>query len=223
MSTPFDVRQLAGRERGARVLEAFDALAPGAAMCLLIDHPKPMLLVLQAERAGAFDWHLLDGGPGEWRIEVVRRREPSSRAALDYLLYDHRRLLWILNEADAAIDADRFGQAGARFAEFVCGLDRHADFEEHLLFPFFTEATGDPGLAVEEFRAEHNAIRAAVAVLAAAVTGRDAVAWHQTFRGLCDRFAAHEAREELILGPWMDPFADACGGAEALVQRLLCS
>ncbi len=61
------------RIRHQSILGAIDALAPGEALRLHVDHePKPLFYLLQAERAGQIAWEPEQEGPAEWVI-VLRR------------------------------------------------------------------------------------------------------------------------------------------------------
>ena len=59
--------------RHQTIMGAIDALAPGQAVRLRVDHePKPLFYMLQAERAGQVSWEPELEGPREW-IVLVRR------------------------------------------------------------------------------------------------------------------------------------------------------
>lgn len=64
--------------RHQTIMGAIDALAPGEALRLRVDHePKPLFYMLQAERAGQVSWEPEQNGPDEWRV-VVRRTAAES-------------------------------------------------------------------------------------------------------------------------------------------------
>ncbi len=59
--------------RHQTIMGAIDALTPGEAVRLRVDHePKPLFYMLQAERAGEVSWEPEQSGPTEW-VVVVRR------------------------------------------------------------------------------------------------------------------------------------------------------
>lgn len=59
--------------RHRTIVGAIDALGPGQAVRLHVDHePKPLYYMLQAERPGQVSWQAEQSGPTEW-IVVVRR------------------------------------------------------------------------------------------------------------------------------------------------------
>jgi uncharacterized protein (DUF2249 family) len=68
-----DLRELAPRERHARVFSRFDALQPGEAMQLLGDHDAlPLRAEFDSRRFAQFEWTVLDAGPSQWRVQVKR-------------------------------------------------------------------------------------------------------------------------------------------------------
>ena len=61
------------RVRHETILGAVDALSPGEALRLHVDHePKPLFYLLQAERPGVVAWEPETEGPQEW-VVVLRR------------------------------------------------------------------------------------------------------------------------------------------------------
>ena len=59
--------------RHQTIMGAIDALAPGQAVRLRVDHePKPLFYMLQAERPGLVSWEPELEGPREW-VVLVRR------------------------------------------------------------------------------------------------------------------------------------------------------
>ena len=70
-----DVRPVEPRERFETIMGAYDALAPGATLDLVVDHdPKCMYYTLEALRgADSFTFEYLEQGPEVWRVEVTRR------------------------------------------------------------------------------------------------------------------------------------------------------
>jgi uncharacterized protein (DUF2249 family) len=67
-----DLRELAPRERHARVFSRFDALQPGEAMQLLVDHDaQPLRAEFESRRIAQFEWTVLDAGPSPWRVQVT--------------------------------------------------------------------------------------------------------------------------------------------------------
>jgi uncharacterized protein (DUF2249 family) len=69
-----DIRLLgACADRKARVLAAFDALAPGASLVVVNDHmPNGLRAHFEEQRPGAFAWKALEAGPAVFRVEVSR-------------------------------------------------------------------------------------------------------------------------------------------------------
>jgi uncharacterized protein (DUF2249 family) len=59
--------------RHQAIMGAIDALVPGQAVRLRVDHePKPLFYTLQAERPGLVSWQPELEGPREW-VVLVRR------------------------------------------------------------------------------------------------------------------------------------------------------
>lgn len=66
-----DVRDLAPRDRHARIFATFDALAPGGALRLINDHdPRPLKYQFAAERAGEATWEAEQSGPDAWIVRI---------------------------------------------------------------------------------------------------------------------------------------------------------
>lgn len=75
-TTVVDVRNVPFWRRLPSILQAFDALEPGAAIELVVDlDPWPLESYLQATREGAFEWQGLVDGPAEWRVRLSRPRK----------------------------------------------------------------------------------------------------------------------------------------------------
>ncbi len=61
------------RVRHETILGAVDALSPGQALRLHVDHePRPLFYLLQAERPGVVAWEPETEGPLEW-VVLLRR------------------------------------------------------------------------------------------------------------------------------------------------------
>jgi uncharacterized protein (DUF2249 family)/quercetin dioxygenase-like cupin family protein len=66
-----DVRDLAPRDRHARIFATFDALRPGEAFRLVNDHdPKPLKYQFAAEHAGEATWEPERTGPETWIVRI---------------------------------------------------------------------------------------------------------------------------------------------------------
>lgn len=66
-----DVRDLAPRDRHARIFATFDALRPGEALRLINDHdPKPLKYQFAAEHAGEATWEPEQAGPETWIVRI---------------------------------------------------------------------------------------------------------------------------------------------------------
>ena len=66
-----DVRDLAPRDRHARIFATFDALRPGEALRLINNHdPKPLKYQFAAEHAGEATWEPEQTGPETWIVRI---------------------------------------------------------------------------------------------------------------------------------------------------------
>jgi uncharacterized protein (DUF2249 family)/quercetin dioxygenase-like cupin family protein len=66
-----DVRDLAPRDRHARIFATFNALRPGEALRLINDHdPKPLKYQFAAEHAGEATWEPEQAGPEVWIVRI---------------------------------------------------------------------------------------------------------------------------------------------------------
>ncbi len=72
-TTIVDVRHLPLWRRLASILQAFDQLAAGDAIELIVDlDPWPLRSYFEATRSGACDWRSLEDGPQTWRVRLTR-------------------------------------------------------------------------------------------------------------------------------------------------------
>jgi uncharacterized protein (DUF2249 family) len=68
-----DVRHIPFWHRLDAILRAFDRLAQGEALELLVDiDPWPLRSYLEATRAVPFHWQYLESGPLTWRVRLRR-------------------------------------------------------------------------------------------------------------------------------------------------------
>lgn len=216
-----DVRALPPPRRHSEIFSTFDALQPGEAFVLVNDHaPKPLLHRFQAERAGGFDWNVLEAAPERFRVEIRRRSQDGPRGVSEYLQTDHRRLDSILEEVGRRLEAGASDGAGARFAEFACGLNRHIDAEEQVLFPFFEQSTGMTSGPTMVMRSEHLEIRGLLDRARSAIEGISASAAREALQTLTALLEEHNAKEEGILYPMTDRVAGGEQERDELVRRM---
>lgn len=217
-----DVRTLTAAMRQPEVFGVFDALKGDDAFVLVDDHdPKPLLYRLQAERPRRFEWSTLESGPTRFRIEIRRRAVEGARTVTEYLEGDHQRLDAIVVEVRGLVRTHSFPDARARFAEFACGLGRHIDLEEQVLFPMFEQMTGmaDDGPTFV-MRGEHVEIRRLMHEAAGALQAADAARAEDSLNSLVDTLAAHNLKEERVLYPMTDLAAGSDVARDDLVKRL---
>jgi uncharacterized protein (DUF2249 family) len=73
-TTVLDVSDLPFWRRLPSILQAFDQLAGGDAIELVVDiDPWPLRSYLEATREGSFEWEMLQDGPLRWRVRLSRR------------------------------------------------------------------------------------------------------------------------------------------------------
>lgn len=73
---PLDVRSVPPPRRHPVIFGAFDALAPGEALEIVIDRdPVPLRLQFETTRRGQFDWRYLQAGPLRWHVRIERVAE----------------------------------------------------------------------------------------------------------------------------------------------------
>ncbi|MBI2893739.1 MAG: DUF2249 domain-containing protein [Deltaproteobacteria bacterium] len=217
-----DARIIPPPSRHQEIFRTFDALAPGDAFILVNDHdPKPLLYQFQAERPGRFEWSVLEAGPERFRIEIRRRTAEGPRTVTDYLEADHRRLDAIAADVDRLSGEGALAEAGGRFAEFACGLDRHIVAEEQILFPAFERMTGmTMGGPTAVMRSEHVEIRGLMARIAGAIHVGDGAGAQGALQQLGQVLGMHNVKEEQILYPMTDQAAGGERERDDLVKRL---
>lgn len=73
-----DARRLPPLERYPLILSTFDGLNAGQAFELVNNHdPVPLYFKFREVRAGLFDWHYVESGPGQWRVRIAKTTAPS--------------------------------------------------------------------------------------------------------------------------------------------------
>lgn len=69
-----DVTQIEPKIRHDTIFDRLDALSPGEALRLVVDHdPVPLRYQLDATRGRQFDWSPVMSGPEEWQIDITCR------------------------------------------------------------------------------------------------------------------------------------------------------
>lgn len=214
-----DARTIPGEVRHAQIFAQFDALAVGEAFILVHEHyPLPLLRQFQTNRPGQLDWSVLEAGP-LFRVEIRKRDASVARGVDEYLTCDHRRLDRLMEESKVSLRASDLAEAARRFEEFACGLNRHIDAEENILFPVFEEKTGMTGGGpTYVMRMEHVQIRKAMSDAAAALAAGDAAGYATAAAAIESVLVAHNSKEEQILYPMIDRIAGEEGGAALAAQ-----
>ncbi|MCC7418468.1 MAG: DUF2249 domain-containing protein [Acidobacteria bacterium] len=216
-----DVRQMPPAKRHPQIFETFDALSAEESFVLVNDHdPKPLLYQFQAERAGRFDWSVLEAGPERFRVEIRRRGSDGPRSVTEFLEEDHRHIDAVFPEVERLMAASAFPESADRFEEGACGLLHHIEAEERLLFPAFEQATGIHNGPTSVMRAEHAEIRRIIDAVRAALGQPDADAAKTALGRLVELLATHNAKEEQILYPMTDRVIGGAGERAELIRRM---
>lgn len=216
-----DARALPPPRRHPEIFSTFDALAPGEAFILVNDHqPKPLLYQFQFERPGAFDWSVLEAGPEVFRVEIRRRSPAAPRGVREFLGEDNRRLDSILRNAARLAHDGSFAAALRSFGEFRCGLARHIEMEEQVLFPALERLTGRSGGPTAVLKMEHLEIQRLIAAIGASLRAEDLAGVLDKLPELATRLEEHNAKEENVLYPTVDRAAGGDRERDELVQRM---
>ena len=193
-----------------RILEQFEALSDGEESVLILDRdPRPLLEVLQSERAGRYDWSVLEEGPGLWRILITRHpaSDPKAGSTAAYLEWDHDRLDALLSAHAEALASGKMAEAVQRFSEFRTGLRHHIRMEEEVLFPAFERSVGDAECGpTAVMRLEHRLIESLLERIAAGLAdpAGPTASIEALRRELLLVLADHNAKEEHIVYPLTD-------------------
>lgn len=219
-----DVCSLPPPRRHPEIFRAFDALQPGQAFVLVNDHePKPLLYQFQMERPATFEWNVLEAGPRRFRVEIRRRNTNGSRNVSEYLGEDHRRLDAIIDGVERLLGAGSFAEASGRFGEFACGLARHIEAEEGILFPAFERLIGMAAGPTAVMREEHVEIRRLLGEVSGAIGDQNTAGAIESLHALLGILSAHNRKEEGILYPMTDRAAGGDRERDDLVRRLQAS
>jgi uncharacterized protein (DUF2249 family)/hemerythrin-like domain-containing protein len=220
--TTLDVTRMPRPVRHPRIFEVFDALAVGESLVLANDHyPLPLLVELLAARPNQFDWSVLDKG-AIFRVAITKRDERAPRGVDEYLSWDHVRLDALLDETIDLFEAARVADARKTFGEFACGLERHIEAEENIVFPIFDAARPGAG-PTQMMRFEHVHIRDALRELGAALDRSDATEFDSALETLVSVLGEHNAKEEGVLYPAIDRMVDEEGRANLVRQMQLAA
>jgi uncharacterized protein (DUF2249 family)/hemerythrin-like domain-containing protein len=220
-ASPLDVRRLDDTARVDAILSAFDELKAGEAIVVIDGRAPSAWTGLLVERhPDGVDWSSLETGPDRYRTEIRRRAPGSPRSVSGYLGQDHDRLDEILPDVERRLAAGDVAGARERFAEFTCGLDRHIEAEEQVLFPDVERRTGMIGGPTAVMRAEHVEIRAWMAGAADALAAEDASGFRAALQRLRSVLVQHNMKEEHVLYPMSEQAASEAGAQESLVRRM---
>jgi iron-sulfur cluster repair protein YtfE (RIC family) len=121
-----------------------------------------------------------------------------------FLLDDHRRLDGLFSEFQRQVP-QKIVSAGEAFSRFVCGLERHFEWEEDLLFPLFEQRSGMTGVGpTAVMRSKHRCFKVLIDRIQDRL--RAGVGLDGLDKQLLDTLTAHNIKEEKLLYPWIDGF-----------------
>jgi len=73
ITSTLDVRNIEHAQRHPLIFRTYNALQPGQAFVLVVDHdPKPVLFELDFVQKGKFEYSYLEQGPEVWRVQVAK-------------------------------------------------------------------------------------------------------------------------------------------------------
>ena len=176
----------------------------------------------------ALQWVAMVSTPGDGRTRLQGGSAMSSLPATveefdtitAYLTWEHGRLARLLDDTARFVSDGDWTPAGAAFAEFERGVDRHMRDEEEVLFPLFEARSGIVDGPTSVLRAEHRQVRGSLIRMRGAVAGADAAGFEEGRSFLRSVLPAHDAQEEHVLFPTTDRLL-APAERRAVVARLL--
>lgn len=144
----------------SRFCRVFDRLNAGESLVLLSDRdPVPLLCELQAQRPDLFEWTPRESSPGNYSVQIFRRKDGDRQGVKEFLHWDHQRLDMLLSEVEWRVNQRLYQAAAERFSYFRSGFEHHIDMEERFAFPAY-EALPTADLAVtRQLRTEHAVLR----------------------------------------------------------------
>jgi uncharacterized protein (DUF2249 family) len=73
ITSTLDVREVEHAQRHPLIFRTYNALQPGQAFVLVVDHdPKPVLFELDFVQKGKFEYSYLEQGPEVWRVQMAK-------------------------------------------------------------------------------------------------------------------------------------------------------
>jgi len=73
ITSTLDVREIKHAQRHPLIFRTYNALQPGQAFVLVVDHdPKPILFELDFVQKGKFEYSYLEQGPEVWRVQMAK-------------------------------------------------------------------------------------------------------------------------------------------------------
>lgn len=215
-----DVRTLPTAIRTQAIFRTFDGLTPSEGFVIVSDHaPGAVLRELQTRRPTEFEWSVLERGPEVYRVQV-NRRVRGTRSVTECLSWDQDRLGAIFEDVGKYAALHAFEEAAAAFRELACGLGRHIEMEEKVLFEVFEELAKATGGHAAAMRVEHELLRQTLKQMGDALEERDAGAFSGAAKELQRFLLDHNLKEERIFCPITDLLLGSDAARERVVERL---
>ena len=219
------VSDLAAAEQRERIFSAFDRLATGQTLELLLSVPAEaagFLAKFQERYRQGFDWWPDEDRFGASRV-LIAKRATEPRTISGFLATDHHRLTGCWEEFLEAVKTCELHYetlfptgkghrvaAVDRLSQFIYGLRRHIRMEEDHFFPLFDDRSRVPAGSgpTAVMRAEHREIEATLGEVEKFLGAGDCATVIQTIEGKPVHpsllFSSHDAKEERVLYPMAD-------------------
>jgi hemerythrin-like domain-containing protein len=217
-----DLREIPIDGHWPELLRAFDALVPGQSLAIVgVKNCGETLRRLQAQRPAACEWIVLSETERGTRVELRRRVQSKLRSVTDCFESDHQRLNGILRQVVNSLRAGAVPVARETCERFRCGIHKHIDAEETVLFPVIEQAYGLALGAKTVMGAEHNAIRELIDSLGSMLESASTEVCVSAALELSELLVRHDMKEEQILYPMVDQWIGDQRSRHELVSRVL--
>lgn len=213
-----DVSELPSAECIGRVLTEFDRLLPDETVVVRSGGKLTMVLhALQRERPNLFEWYPREAGPGEYRVEICRRRDGSHRSVGEMMECDHQRLERVLAEIEWEANERMFERARRRLRDLRTGLLRHIAMEERIVYPEYQRVSRADARLLRTLEIEHSILERMLDDVEEAITAHDSERAEGALCDLRDLLIPHARIERARIYPAVDMLA---GDGAALVVAM---
>ncbi len=222
--TTIELPEILSAEKNQGVFKAFEALAAGHALALVMDNlstAQPLLGEFQDRCGEGFEWWPFQWPGRKSRVLISRYTGSTPRTMSDFLGADHHRLTALWNgfvrtertcamghETMYTLDPHHLDGAKDDLAQFIYGLRRHIRMEEECFFPLFESKPNAPAGPTNVMRAEHREIRAALSILEGVLDLQNCAVLVETVESQPKHptklITEHDQKEERVLYPMAD-------------------